>query len=105
MATILPFPVKNPVPIWGLTEQECDAIQAEAYDLMLQGRSTGVSIHNNGEYMCVFDGNGVPYSIGRENGVCCLRDNNEVTLARSQIFEIVLDALEMMLPPRPDGPA
>jgi hypothetical protein len=105
MATILPFPVKKQVPAWGLTEQECDAIQAEAYDLMLQGRATGVSIHRDGQYMCVFDNNGEPYSIGRENGICYLFDNNEMVLARSQRFEIIVDALEMILPPTSDQPA
>ena len=101
MAMILPFPVKNVVPLWGLTESECDAVQAEAYDLMLQGRATGVSIHNEGRYMCVFDGSGEPYSIGRENGICYLFDNNEILLAKSRQFERVLDALEAMLPPPP----
>lgn len=105
MATIVPFPVKKAAPASGLTEEECDAIQAEAYDLMLQGRATGVSIHHDGQYMCVFDGSGVPYSIGRQNGLCYLYDNNDTMLARSQHFEIVLDALEMMLPPAPDQSA
>jgi hypothetical protein len=105
MATILPFPVKKAIPIWGLTEQECDAVQAEAYDFMLQGRVTGVSIHNDGQYMCVFDASGEQYSIGRENGVCYLFDNDDEVLASSQRFEIILDALEMMLPPAPDEPA
>ena len=105
MATILPFPVKNVVPIWGLTEQECAAVQAEAYDLMVQGRATGVSIHNDGEYMCVFDGNGEPYAIGRENGFCYLFDNNEIILTRSPRFEIVLQSLEAALALFEDEPA
>ena len=105
MATILPFPVKKVVQIWGLTEQECDAIQAEAYDLMVQGRATGVSIHNDGQYMSVFDGNGEPYSISREQGICYLFDNNEMMLARSQRFEIVLQALEAALTSFEDTPA
>ena len=105
MATILPFPMKKPVPERGLTEEECDAVQAEAYDLMLQGRATGVSIHSDGHYMCVFDANGEPFSIGRENGLCYLFDSNDKVLARSQRFIVVLDALEMFLPPAPDEPA
>lgn len=105
MATILPFPVKNVIPVWGLTEQECDAVQAEAYDLMLRGRATGVAVHEDDHFMCVFDGNGEPHFIGRDNGVCYLLDSNQMILARSQRFEIVLDALEMMLSPTPDSPA
>ena len=105
MATILPFPVKNAIPDRGLTEQECDAVQAEAYDLMLQGRVTGVSIHEEGEFMCVFDGDGEQYSIGRENGICYLFDTDGAVLAKSQRFEIVLDTLDIMLPPSPDEPA
>ena len=105
MATILPFPVKNVVLVWGLTEHECAAVQAVAYDLMTQGHATGVSIHNDRQYMCVFDGNGEPYSIGREEGVCHLADPDETMLVRNRRFEIVLQALEMLLSSRPDGTA
>jgi hypothetical protein len=102
MGIIIPFPKAKAVPLEGLTEQECDAVQAKAYDLMLQGLATGVSIHNDGQYMCVFDRDGEPYSLGRENGVCYLFDNHEMMLARSQRFEIVLVALEMALLPSRD---
>ena len=102
MATILQFPIKKAVPVWGLTEQECDTVQTEAYDLMLRGQATGVSIHNDGQYMCVFDRNGQPYSVRRENGMCYLFDPNEMILARSDRFEILLDALEMALSPSQD---
>ncbi len=105
MATILPFPVKKPVPIWGLTEQECDAVQAKAYDLMLQGRATGIGIHNDGQYMCVFDGDGEPYSISREDGVCYLTNHEETMLVHSRRFEDVLEALIEMLSPPPYVPA
>ena len=90
------------VPIWRLTEHECAAVQAIAYDLMTQGHATGVSIHNDRQYVCVFDGNGEPYSIGRERGVCYLTDSDETMFARSQRFEIVLQALEILLSPPPD---
>lgn len=102
MGTIITFPVTKAVPLKGLTEQECDAVQAEAYDLMIEGCATGVSIHNDGQYMCVFDRNGNPYSVRRENGLCYLSDPNEMILARSDRFEIVLDALEMTLSPSGD---
>lgn len=105
MATILPFPVKKAISVRGLTDQECDAVQAEAYDLMLQGRVTGVSIHDDGEYMSVFDGDGEQYSIGRENGMCYLFDTDGAVLSKSQRFEIVLDTLDVMLPSSPDEPA
>jgi hypothetical protein len=105
MATILQFPVRKVVPVWGLTEQESDAVQAAASDLMLQGRSTGVNIHDEGRYMCVFDSDGKPYTIGREHGVCYLHDPDETMFARSQRFEIVLQALEILMEPDPDGAA
>ena len=105
MATILPFPAKKVVPIWGLTDQECDAVQAVAYDLMLRGYSTGIGIHNDSQYMCVFDGNGEPYSIGREEGICYLADPNETMLAHSRQFKNVLQALEILLTSEPDGAA
>ena len=105
MATIIPFPIKKVVPIWGLTEQECDAVQAEAYELMPQGWATGVSIHKDGLYMCVLDGNGEPYSIGREKGVCYLTNHEETMLVHSRRFEDVLEALIGMLSPPPYMPA
>ncbi len=58
--------------------------------------------HNDGQFMCVFDGDGEPYSIGREKGVCYLTDPDETMIAHSRRFEIVLEALEMMLSPTPD---
>jgi hypothetical protein len=103
MTNILPFPVKKVVPIWGLTEPECDAIQSEAYELMLEGQATGISIHNDCQYICVLDKNGEPYSIGREQGVCYLFDSNETMLARSRRFEIVLRTLAILLTSRPDA--
>ena len=102
MGVIIPFPKAKAVPLTGLTEQECDAVHAEAYDLMIKGCATGVSIHNDGEYMCVFDRDGEPYSVRRENGVCYVFDSNEMILARSDRFEIVLDALKMTLSPSHD---
>jgi hypothetical protein len=103
MATILQFPIKKAVPVWGLTEQECDTVQTEAYDLMLRGQATGVSIHNDGQYMCVFDGNGQPYAIGREDSVFYLSDPEEKMIAYSRQFQDVLQALEVLLTSRTDG--
>lgn len=104
MATILPFPVKNVVPAWGLTERECDAVHATAFPLMQYGQSTGVSVHNDGQYMCVFDCRGEPYSIGREEGVCYLANPEETMVAYSRQFEVVLEALIEMLSPTPYTP-
>ena len=105
MATIIPFPVKKVVPIWGLTEQECDVVQAAASDLMLKGHATRVSVHNDRQYMCVLDANGEPYSIGREEGVCYLTNHEETMLVHSRRFEDVLEALIGMLSPSPYMPA
>jgi hypothetical protein len=90
------------VPSRGLTRQECADIRAVASRLIEQGRATGVSIHSDAQYMGVFDRNGEPYLISRRNGVCYLSDKHEMIFARSQRFEIVLDALEMLLSPSPD---
>jgi hypothetical protein len=101
MATILPFPAMNVVPVWGLTEQECDAVHEAAFPLMHYGQSTGVSVHNDGQYMCVFDRRGEPYSIGREEGVCYLANSEESMVVYSRQFEDVLEALLEMLSPTP----
>ena len=93
------------VPLQGLTEQECADVEAVADSLIERGQATGYAIHFDNKYMCVFDVHGEPHLIGRQNGVCYLLDKYNMILARSQRFEIVLDALEMMLSPTPDGPA
>jgi hypothetical protein len=92
-------------PLQGLTEQECANVEAVADRLIEQGQSTGYAIHYDNKYMCVFDVHGKPHLIGRQNGVCYLLDKYNMILARSQRFEIVLDALEMMLSPSPDETA
>jgi len=97
MGIVIPLPKGKAVPVKGLTGQECDAIQAEAYDLIIEGCATGIAIDDDGGYMCVLDRNGKPYTVCRENGLCYLLDPEDLILARSDRFEIVLDALEMTL--------
>ena len=97
MATIIPFPNAMPEPVCGLTRQERNALDAEASGLMRDGQVTGVSIHNDGQYMCVYDCRGNPYFIGREGGMCYLFDSEETMLAKSRRFEIVVQALEAIL--------
>jgi hypothetical protein len=89
----------------GLTEQECEAVQTKAYDLMVQGQATGVSIHSDGPYMCVFDADGEPYAISQENGVFYLSNYQKTMLAHSRQFENILQALEILFNFRPDGTA
>jgi len=97
MAIIIPFPNAMPVPVRGLTKQECDVLGAEAAGLIHEGQATGVSIHNDGQYMCVYDRRGERYFIGREEGMCYLFDDEETMLAKSPRFESVRQALETIL--------
>lgn len=97
MASILPFPSKKAIPVWGLTLEECDLIHSMAYELIRRGGATGVSIHNDGQYMCVFDSRGEPYFIGRVDNDCYLFNAAESLIAENRRFEVVLDALEDIL--------
>ena len=97
MATIIPFPTTIPAPVCGLTRQECDVLDAEATGLIQAGQATGVSIHNDGQFMCVYDYLGEPYFVGREEGMCYLFDHQETMLAKSPRFDIVMRALETFL--------
>jgi hypothetical protein len=97
MATIIPFPNIRPIQARGLTTQECNVLDAEAAGLIHEGQATGVSIHNDGQYMCVYDSHGEPYFIGREEGLCYLFDHEETMLAKSPQFENVMQALETAL--------
>jgi hypothetical protein len=94
--------IPTAVPFRGLTEQECEAVKAATGTLIDRGRATGSAIHHDSRYMCVFDTSGEPYLVGRQNGVCYLFDKYNMILARSEQFEIVLDALKMMLAPAPE---
>lgn len=106
MGTVVEFPkTSNVVPLRGLTRRECAAVKAAADYLIEQGQSTGSSIHKNGQYMCVFGPDGAPLMISRQNGICYLVDQNEMILARSQRFDIVLQALEAAFTPLDDSPA
>lgn len=97
MATIIPFPNAMPIPLQRLTKQECDVLDAEAAGLIHHGQASGVSIHNGGQYMCVYDCHGERYFVGREEGMCYLFDDEETMLAKSQRFDIVVRALEAVL--------
>ena len=97
MATILPFPVEKVVPVWGLTKRECDAVRAEAYDLILRGRVTSVTCRYDRQYMCVFDRERAPYFIGREERVCYLFSPDETLIAQSRRFKDVLEAMDVVL--------
>ena len=97
MAKILPFPVEQVFPDSGLTDHQCEAVHATACALMHQGRATGVSDHNDGQYMCVFNCRGEPYRISRVDGVYHLFDHDEIMAAHSIRFEAVLGALKKML--------
>jgi hypothetical protein len=97
MATIIPFPKTMPQPVRGLTKHECDILDSEATGLILQGQASGVSVHNDGQYMCVYDSRGERYFIGREEGLCYLFDDEETMLAKSTRFDIVVQALEAIL--------
>ena len=105
MATILPFPKKRTIPVGGLTQEECDTIHALASDLIREGRATGVSIHNDGQYMCVFDGHGEPYFIGRVDNDCYLFNASEALIAENRRFEVVIDALQEILTEKIGHPA
>jgi hypothetical protein len=87
----------------GLTARQCRDLSSMADTLLEQGLAAGYAIHHDKSYMCVFDVNGEPYLVGRQNGVCYLLDRYNMILAKSLRFEIILDALEMMLSPPPDN--
>lgn len=93
MAIIIPFPSERVAPIRGLTEPECRAVRLTAADLSRTGRATGTDLHPDARFMRVFDPQGRPYWIGREDGVCYLFDPDENQLADSRRFTDVLAAL------------
>lgn len=97
MATIIPFPNAAPAPLCGLSRQECTILEAEATGLIHDGLATDVSIHNDGQYMCVYDCQGAPYYLGREEGVVYLFDHQETLRAESTRFAAVLQKLGAVL--------
>lgn len=97
MATILTFPSRKTTPACSLTRPECDAVRAMADDLIASGFAGAVTIHNDGQYMCIRDQDGAPYYIGREDGVCSAYDPHETMISLSTRFAHVLNALEVAM--------
>ena len=97
MAIIIPFPNPAPAPLCGLSQQECTVLEAEAAGFIHDGLASDVSVHNGGQYMCVYDRHGEPYYLGREEGVVYLFDHRETLLAESIQFAAVLQRLESVL--------
>ena len=73
--------------------------------MMQRGHATGVSVHDKGRFMCVFDCQGAPYLIGREHGVCFMSNADATLIAHSASFAYALQSLQMMLSPEKEVPA
>lgn len=99
MASIIPFPSHRVMPRCALTDSECAAVRSIVHHKGLEGRATGVSRHNDGQFMSVFDRRGARYFVGREEGVCYLFDPDENQLAEGDRFDDVLAALDVALSP------
>ncbi len=94
MGIVVPFPKIKTLPAQRLTKQECDAVLMV---MIAKGLDTYVSVNNGSKYVCVFGYEGEPYYIGREDGVCYLFDYDEMVIASSEHFEVVQQALEVIL--------
>ncbi len=94
MGIVAPFPETKAFPAQRLTKQECDAVLTV---MIGKGLDTYVSINNGSKYVCVFDHKDEPYYIGREDGVCYLFDHDETVITSSEHFEVVQQALEVIL--------
>ena len=104
MATILPFPRAKVSSASGLTTGECEALHAKAFVLIKQGLATRVSVHDNGQYICVFDCRGEPFFFGRVDGVYYLFGQNETLIAKAERFEVLMETLVEQLTPKPEIP-
>ena len=69
--------ISNVIPVWGLTPDECAKILVQADKLISQGRASGVKENRLRTYICVFDKQGAPYTITREQRVLHLLDPSE----------------------------
>lgn len=95
MGEILPFPKKKrSVDFQPLTRREKDDAMAMLRD---RGLATYVGFLDAGRHVCVFDDQGNPYSIGREESLWYLFDPKETLLHESRHFEHVVDVLESTL--------
>ncbi len=97
MAVILRFPSESFTPATGLTHPEQATVHNLVRDLTRCGLATGVTCHNDGQFMRVFDKRGHAYFIGREDRMCLLYDPDENLLSESRCFPTVLDALDQRL--------
>jgi hypothetical protein len=97
VATILLFPSDKIAPACRLTRPECDAVRVLADELIRFGHVSSMSLHNDGQFISLYDRFGDAYTIGREDGICSAFDPDEVLIASGPHFDDVLEALDTAL--------
>ena len=91
-------PVSNVIPVWGLTPQECQEIIIVADKYITQGRLSGVTEKRRRTYICLYDLEGAPYTIMREQRILHLLDPAGNLLMIGEQIEILLEMLDACLP-------
>jgi hypothetical protein len=91
-------PLSNVIPVWGLTPDECKKIIVFADELISQGRVSGVKEKRLRTYICIYDMDGGPYTIMREQRIMHLQDPVGNLLMIGEKIEIILEMLEACLP-------
>ena len=95
MGEIIPFPKKKrSIDFQPLTRREKADVMTVLREREL---ATYVGLLDAGRHVCIFDDQGNPYSIGREETTWYLFDPNETMLHESQHFEHLVDTLESTL--------
>jgi len=90
--------ISNVIPVWGLTPDECAKILVQADKLISQGRASGVKEKRLSTYICVFDQQGAPYTITREQRILHLLDPSGNLLMICKNIDGIMDMLDTCLP-------
>ena len=90
--------ISNVIPVWGLTPDECDKILVQADKLISEGRASGVKEKPLRTYICIFDKQGAPYTITRDQRILHLLDPSRSLLMINKNIDGIMDMLDTCLP-------
>ena len=96
-------PITNVIPVWGLTPDECASIISKVDAFIAAGRVSGIKEKPRRTYICIFDNQGAPYTIIREQRILQLLDPGGSLLMIGKNVDAIMEMLDVCLPEEPVG--
>ena len=90
--------ITNVIPVWGLMPDECTKIINQVDKLMAQGRASGMAEKHTRTYICIYDQQGAPYTITREQEILQLHDPTGGLIVIGKNIDVIIAMLGNCLP-------